>query len=115
LYPDASIAFKLPDARPLSWVVRLGASDLVQQANQFLADAQGSGEVARIAQQSSTESGELGSPDGGRVGTDMPERLPERREMFEEAAAVTGIDWRLLAAVGYQESRWQMQASSGDG
>jgi membrane-bound lytic murein transglycosylase F len=115
LYPDASIAFKLPDTRPLSWVVRAGASDLVLQANQFLADATGSGEVARIAQQSSTESGEFEYTEARRFRTDIAEKLPELREMFEEAAAVTGIDWRLLAAVGYQESRWQMQASSGDG
>jgi membrane-bound lytic murein transglycosylase F len=35
--------------------------------------------------------------------------------MFEEAAQSTGLDWRLLAAVGYQESKWQTQASSADG
>ena len=115
MYPEVSVAFRLPDPRPLRWVMRSGASDLVLQANQFLAEARDSGEIARIAQQSSAESGEFEYTDARRFRADVAERLPELRQTFEDAAAVTGIDWRLLAAVGYQESRWQMQAASGDG
>ncbi len=43
------------------------------------------------------------------------ERLPRYRALFEEAAAQTGLDWRLLAAVGYQESKWEPRAASADG
>jgi membrane-bound lytic murein transglycosylase F len=35
--------------------------------------------------------------------------------MFEEAAAQWGIDWRLLAAIGYQESHWRSGAVSPTG
>ena len=35
--------------------------------------------------------------------------------MFEQAAANQSLDWRLLAAVGYQESHWDDHAVSGDG
>jgi peptidoglycan lytic transglycosylase F len=115
LYPEASVAFRLPDSRPLRWVMRPGASDLVLQANQFLAGAVQSGQVARFAQQSSTQSGEFDYTDARQFRADIAERLPQLRQMFEEASAVTGIDWRLLAAVGYQESHWQTQAASGDG
>ena len=115
LYPEASTAFRLPVARPLRWVMRPGASDLVQQANQFLAGAVQSGQVARLAQQSSADSGEFDYTDARQFRADIAARLPQLRQMFEEAAAVTGIDWRLLAAVGYQESHWQTQATSGDG
>jgi membrane-bound lytic murein transglycosylase F len=34
---------------------------------------------------------------------------------FQEAAAETGLDWRLLAAIGYQESRWDESATSPTG
>jgi membrane-bound lytic murein transglycosylase F len=115
LYPEASIAFTLPDPRPLRWVVRAGASDLVAEANRFLAGARSSGQLAMITQQASAESGEFDLTDARRFRADIAERLPELRALFEEAAAQTGLDWRLLAAVGYQESRWQMQAASGDG
>jgi len=39
-------------------------------------------------------------------------RLPHLRAPFEVAAKDTGIGWRLLAALGYQESRWRPAAVS---
>jgi membrane-bound lytic murein transglycosylase F len=39
-------------------------------------------------------------------------RLPALRPAFEAAARETGIGWRLLAALGYQESRWRPAAVS---
>ena len=42
-------------------------------------------------------------------------RLPQYRHWFREAAAEIGVDWRLLAAVGYQESHWDPAATSPTG
>lgn len=39
-------------------------------------------------------------------------RLPHLRAPFEAAARETGIEWRMLAALGYQESRWRPAAVS---
>jgi membrane-bound lytic murein transglycosylase F len=39
-------------------------------------------------------------------------RLPHLRPAFEIAARDSGIEWRLLAALGYQESRWRPAAVS---
>jgi membrane-bound lytic murein transglycosylase F len=39
-------------------------------------------------------------------------RLPLLRTPFENAARDTGFNWRLLAALGYQESRWRPAAVS---
>ena len=47
--------------------------------------------------------------------SDVRHRLPELRQLFIEASADTGIDWTLLAAVGYQESHWQADAASTKG
>jgi membrane-bound lytic murein transglycosylase F len=41
--------------------------------------------------------------------------LPRLRKYFQEAQAITGIDWRLLAAIGYQESNWNPFATSPTG
>jgi membrane-bound lytic murein transglycosylase F len=46
---------------------------------------------------------------------DVATLLPGLQSLFQQAAVLTGLDWRLLAAVGYQESKWQMQAVSSDG
>jgi membrane-bound lytic murein transglycosylase F len=42
-------------------------------------------------------------------------RLPHLRPAFESAEKETGIDWRVLAALGYQESRWRPAAVSPKG
>jgi membrane-bound lytic murein transglycosylase F len=115
LYPDASVAFKLPDTRPLQWIVRRGAADLRQAVNHFFGEARSSGELARIVHDAGAESIDFDYSDARRFQADIAARLPDLRSMFEEAAQATGLDWRLLAAVGYQESHWQTQAASGDG
>ena len=39
-------------------------------------------------------------------------RLPHLRTPFELAARETGLSWKMLAALGYQESRWRPAAVS---
>jgi membrane-bound lytic murein transglycosylase F len=41
--------------------------------------------------------------------------LPQYRQHFHAAQASTGIDWRLLAALAYQESHWDPLATSPTG
>src|SRR5690606_24038152 len=42
-------------------------------------------------------------------------RLPRYRALFEDAGRLHGLDWRLLAALGYQESHWRSDAVSPTG
>jgi membrane-bound lytic murein transglycosylase F len=116
LYPDVTVAFALPDPRPLQWVARPDAPDLVASANRFLASARASGAVESIAREEGAESSrQFDYLDAHRFQADISARLPELQGLFEEAARVTGLDWRLIAAVGYQESKWEAQATSADG
>jgi membrane-bound lytic murein transglycosylase MltF len=46
---------------------------------------------------------------------DVGSRLPDYVNSFNRAAAVTGLSWQLLAAVGYQESHWDPGAISPTG
>jgi len=39
-------------------------------------------------------------------------RLPHLRSSFEAAGQETGLNWKMLAALGYQESRWRPAAVS---
>ncbi|XBQ15931.1 MAG: membrane-bound lytic murein transglycosylase MltF [Oceanicaulis sp.] len=45
----------------------------------------------------------------------IEERLPRYQDAFKEAAAEHGLDWRWLAAQGYQESHWDPDAKSPTG
>jgi membrane-bound lytic murein transglycosylase F len=115
LYPDATVAFTLPNPRPLKWIVRTDAVDLAQAANGFFISTKSSGEFARIVRDASAESRGFDYEDAHRFQADIATRLPQLQAMFEQAAQTTGLDWRLLAAVGYQESKWQTHAASADG
>ncbi len=115
LYPDVTVAFALPDPRPLQWVARADGPDLVALANSFFAGARTSGQIARIARDEGAESRQFDYWDALRFRADIGSRLPELQGLFEEAALATGLDWRLLAAVGYQESKWEAAAASADG
>jgi membrane-bound lytic murein transglycosylase F len=115
LYPESVVAFTLPDPRPVQWVVPAGATELLRAANHFFASAQNSGQLARIESAASTESGDFDYLAAHNFQYDIATRLPALQGLFEEAAQVTGLDWRLLAAIGYQESKWQGSAASADG
>ena len=115
LYPESVVAFALPDPRPVQWVVPEGATELLQAANRFIENAQGSGELAQIEADARNESGDFNYESAHQFQADIALRLPALQALFEEAAQQTGLDWRLLAAVGYQESKWQGAAASADG
>ncbi len=42
-------------------------------------------------------------------------RLPKYIDFFKGAADIEGLDWRLLAAIGYQESHWNPKTRSPTG
>jgi membrane-bound lytic murein transglycosylase F len=115
LYPESVVAFALPNPRLMQWVVAAGATGLQQAADQFLAHARISGELTRIQGEASAESGDFDYESAHQFQADIATRLPALQGMFEEAAQATGLDWRLLAAIGYQESKWQGEAASADG
>lgn len=115
IYPDIEVGFPLPDTRPIQWIVRRGARDLLQKVNRFLASLTQSGELARLAGQSSGDIRPFEYEESRVFHEHVVERLPRYQSLFTDAAAQTGIDWRLLAAIGYQESKWNPAAESEDG
>ena len=116
LYPDVAVAFALPDPRPMQWLVRRSALDLRDAASRFIAAARDSGLLDRIARAADAEAGDFFDYQAARrFQDDIGVRLPQLRAPFEQAASANGLDWRLLAAVGYQESRWEDAAASADG
>jgi membrane-bound lytic murein transglycosylase F len=115
LYPDVSVAFELPDPRTAQWMVRGSALQLRAAADRFFATARESGLMARLDLAADAEITDFQYQEARRFQDDIAGRLPQLRASFEQAASVNGLDWRLLAAVGYQESHWQDDARSGDG
>ena len=115
LYPDVLVGFELPEKRPVQWIVRQGSRDLVEAANRFFRALSESGRLAALIQQSSGDLREFEYLESREFQLHMATRLPRFRSWFEEAAKKTGLDWRLLAAIGYQESKWNPAARSPNG
>ena len=46
---------------------------------------------------------------------DYQHRLPKYKPLFIQAGKRHHLDWRLLAAIGYQESKWNSDAVSAEG
>lgn len=112
LYPDTRVAFPLPQARPVQWMVRQGAPELMQAVNHFFDSLRGSGELAQLLQQDSAGSGAVHAEQSRLFELYSMQRLPRYRTWFQEAAERYGFNWELLAAIGFQESKWNPLAVS---
>ena len=115
LYPNVSVGFALPTARPAQWIVRKGATDLLREVNKFFGWARRNGQLQAFSARASGDARKFEYEESLRFQEHIAERLGAFRQWFEQAGAQTGIDWRLLAAIGYQESKWDPKAESGDG
>lgn len=114
-YPELRVGFDLGPARPLAWMLRPEDEDLRESLNHYIHAQRRNGFLAALEER---YYGHLRGFDyvGTRVFMrHVTERLPRYREWFETYAAAEGLDWRLLAAIGYQESHWNPDAVSPTG
>jgi membrane-bound lytic murein transglycosylase F len=115
LYPNVAVGFTLPATRPAQWIVRKDAPDLLEAVNRFFESAKQSGLFASLSEQATGDARKFEYVESLRFQEHIAARLGPFRMWFEEAAEASGIDWRLLAAIGYQESKWDPKAVSKDG
>jgi membrane-bound lytic murein transglycosylase F len=115
LYPDVASGFALTDDRPVQWVVRNGAPRLYEAVNQFFREMSQSGELNSLVALNSGDARQFEYEESRKFEELTLSRLPHYRSWFEQAGSATGIDWRLLAAIAYQESQWDPAARSPTG
>jgi membrane-bound lytic murein transglycosylase F len=75
----------------------------------------GDGTLARLEDRYFGYLKRLRPPDAAGILQRMQSVLPHYRREFIEAQELTGVDWRLLAALAYQESAWDPLATSPTG
>jgi membrane-bound lytic murein transglycosylase F len=115
-YIDLRAAFDISEPQPLAWALpRSEDNSLYLEVHKFFNKIKQNGELDRV-----TERAYGHVEDFDYVGTKIfrrhiETRLPEFQEMFETAAEENNLDWRLLAAMGYQESHWDPDAVSPTG
>ena len=115
-YRHIAVAFALEESKPIAWAFpRSGDDSLRREANAFLQTAQQNGLLQRLEARYFGHGGRLNFVDTREFWRNVRDRLPLYQAHFERAAGITGIDWRLLAAIGYQESHWRADAVSPTG
>ena len=112
-YPDLSPLLKLPGKLELGWTFGgEGGAALRAKADAFIAAARADGTLARIHDRYFGHIKRINANGIAKFIDDTRNKLPAWRRHFQSAQDLTGIDWRLLAALAYQESRWDPLATS---
>jgi membrane-bound lytic murein transglycosylase F len=115
-YPRLAVAFDLTEPQPLAWVFpKSEDSSLYQEAVAFFEEIDQSGQLAQLVERHFGHVYRLKFVDFRTFQHHIAQRLPKLRPLFEAAADDCGLDWKLLAAMGYQESHWDPQAVSPTG
>lgn len=111
-YPKLRVAFDLSDQQSLAWALPINSDDSLYDRVQSYLSGLGQATLDRIRDRYFGHVGEDDYLGVVRFATDVQGRLPRYRSHFETAAERYGLDWRLLAAIGYQESHWDPSAVS---
>ena len=115
-YPDLRVALDLEIADPIAWAYRKGDGDrLLAQADDYLIKAERSGLLAQVRDRYYGHTKKFDYVGTRAFIRHFDSRLPRYRPWFEEAGELNDVDWRLLAAIGYQESHWRSHAVSPTG
>ncbi len=114
-YPELEVAFSLSAEEPLAWVVADHAQSLLPALDDWFARIRANGTYTAIDER---YYGHVTDFDYVNVRVFMRHikgRLPRFKALFQESAERHGLSWTLLAAMAYQESRWNPRAKSPTG
>jgi membrane-bound lytic murein transglycosylase F len=114
-HPDLRIAFDFPGDQSLAWAASTHDVDFLRDVTWYFSRMTTDGELASIVNRYYGRADDAEYAANGGFMRHLQSRLPLYRKWFEEAAEQSSQDWRLLAAIGYQESKWNPGASSAAG
>jgi len=113
--PELKTPFALGESEFLSWFISQRASDLEEPLRTWFEEIRQSGHLHALLQKYYSHVENFDYYDTAMFFRRVESRLPAYAEMFTIAEGQTGLDWRLLAAVAYQESHWDPEAVSRTG
>jgi membrane-bound lytic murein transglycosylase F len=114
-YPEARAAFALGSREQLAWALPDNAPQLREAVSAYFAEISATGELQQILTRDRHDAHEFDFVGSRAFVRHLHERFPRYQEYFKLAAAETRLDWRLLAAIAYQESHWDPGAVSPTG
>lgn len=115
-HPDLALALRIGSEMRVAWAFSPSADlDLQQSAQLFFEKIRANGTIAQLLDRYYGHVNRIQPIDSESLMEKAGTLLPKLRPYFLEAQQLTGIDWRTLAAIGYQESHWDASATSPTG
>ncbi len=112
-HPEVDRGLSLNLDSDMSWAISAeGDEALLEEVNRFLGESRKNRALSFAIDRHYGHNDRLGSIDVTAFINDTRSVLPHYRQWFQDAADLSGIDWRLIAALAYRESRWDPNATS---
>jgi len=114
IHPQLAVAFDITDEEPVTWYMQRNQDDSLNAAMlDFFSQMSEEGSMARLEEKYLGHVGTFDYVDTRTFLRAIDGVLPDIKPLFQRYA--NNIDWRLLAAISYQESHWNPQATSPTG
>ena len=114
IHPDIAIALELTQDEPVSWFVKQNSNDsLYALMIEFFGHMKKNGTMTLLEEKYLGHIDQFDYVDTRAFLRAVNNTLPQWEALFKQYA--NGFDWRLLAALSYQESHWDPQATSPTG
>ena len=111
-YPEITMAFPVTEAQSLAWAVPKGDAELTKIINRFLSHIMSNGTFEKIYDRYYAAAEIFDYVDLVKFHQRLGSRLPKYEKIIRREADRYGLDWRLVAAVIYQESHFNPGARS---
>tara|TARA_B100000686_G_scaffold328794_1_gene389232 strand:- start:4522 stop:5907 length:1386 start_codon:yes stop_codon:yes gene_type:complete len=113
LYPDLGVAMTLGKKTGKAWAFSSPSElELQEKAQKFFKRIKKDGTLNRLIDKYYGHIKRLGKVNVSKFLEKRKISLPRLRKYFYQAEEITKIDWRLIAALSYQESHWDRKATS---
>ncbi len=116
LVPEIGLGFEVALENSLAWAFPKRADkSLIEASERYLDYIRENGDLDRIMDRYYGHTSRFNYVGTQRFIRDYRNKFPKYEKYFTRAAESIEMDWRLLAAIGYQESHWDPDAISPTG
>lgn len=110
-YPEISIGFTIKNAQPIAWALsKQGDDSILASMIEFFGEVHHDGTLLALDDKYYGHVEQFNYVDTRTFIRAVDKKLPKYQPLFEKYGQ--DIDWRLLAAISYQESHWDPRARS---
>ncbi len=111
-YPDIRIGIPIREKESLAWAVSKNDPEMLEQVNKFFLHAVQTGLIQRLTDKYFSNIQNSDPFDLKKFHQRIETRLPEYKPLIHKEAEKYGLDWKLMAAIVYQESQFDPEAVS---